>query len=32
VLAVTSTNCKQSVTITPTGLEIAKIAITLGKC
>jgi hypothetical protein len=32
VLAVTSTNCKQSVTITPTGLDIAKIAITLGKC
>ncbi len=32
VLAVSSTNCKQSVTITPTGLDIAKIAITLGKC
>lgn len=32
VLAVTSTNCKQSVTITPIGLEIAKIAISLGKC
>jgi hypothetical protein len=32
ILAVTSTNCKQSVTITPTGLDIAKIAITLGKC
>jgi hypothetical protein len=32
VLAVTSTNCKQSVTITPQGLDIAKIAITLGKC
>jgi hypothetical protein len=32
VLAVTSTNCKQSVTITPTGLDIAKIAISLGKC
>jgi hypothetical protein len=32
VLAVTSTNCKQSVTITPTGLDISKIAITLGKC
>jgi hypothetical protein len=32
VLAVTSTNCKQSVTITPTGLDISRIAISLGKC
>jgi hypothetical protein len=32
ILAVTSTNCKQSVTITPTGLDISKIAISLGKC
>jgi hypothetical protein len=32
VLAVTSTNCKQSVTIKPTGLDIANIAISLGKC
>jgi hypothetical protein len=32
VLAVTSTNCKQSVTITPKGMDISKIAITLGKC
>jgi hypothetical protein len=31
-LAVTSTNCKQSVTITPKGMDISKIAITLGKC
>ena len=31
-LAVSSTNCKQSVTITPIGLDIAKIAISLGKC
>ena len=31
-LAVTSTNCKQSVTITPIGLDISKIAISLGKC
>jgi hypothetical protein len=32
LLAVTSTNCKQSVTITPSGLDIAKIVISLGKC
>jgi hypothetical protein len=32
VLAVTSTNCKQSVNITPKGMDISKIAITLSKC
>jgi uncharacterized protein GlcG (DUF336 family) len=31
-MTVSGTNCKQQIAITPTGLEVAKIAIGLGKC
>ena len=31
-MAVTTTSCKQSISITPTGFEIARISIGLGKC
>lgn len=31
-MAVTTTNCKQTIGITPTGFDISRIAISLGKC
>ena len=31
-MAVTTTNCKQSISITPTGFEISRISIGLDKC
>jgi hypothetical protein len=31
-MRVTGTNCKQTLAITPTGLDVSKIALNLGKC
>jgi hypothetical protein len=31
-MKVSGTNCKQSLAITPTGLDVTKIALNLGKC